>query len=121
MTMSEDCCDNTNTPPTCCDMRGLLSFSILWLLTKRDMYGQEIADELAKRRGTRPNPGTLYPALAELEKRGHVETRKEGRKKIYRLTEQGRESARVSCEYFCRAYGEIFQEHDSEQKAKLVS
>jgi len=56
-------------------MRGLLSFSILWLLTKRDMYGQEIAEELAQRRGTKPNPGTLYPALAELEKRGHVESR----------------------------------------------
>jgi DNA-binding PadR family transcriptional regulator len=99
------------SPPSCCDMRGLLSFSILWLLTKRAMYGQELADELAKRRGTRPNPGTLYPALADLEKNGNVETRKEGRKKIYNLTAQGKESARISCEYFCRAYGEIFQEH----------
>ncbi len=120
MTMSDDSCESTNAPPTCCDMRGLLSFSILWLLTKRDMYGQEIADELAQRRGNRPNPGTLYPALSELEKRGNVETRREGRKKIYSLTVQGRESARVSCEYFCRAYGEIFQEHSSAQKAKEV-
>jgi len=119
--MSDDCCETTNAPPACCDMRGLLSFSILWLLTKRDMYGQEIADELAKRRGTKPNPGTLYPALAELEKKGDVETRKEGRKKTYTLTEQGKESARVSCEYFCRAYGEIFQEHGSEaQKANII-
>ena len=114
--MSQD----TNVPPACCDMRGLLSFSILWLLTKRDMYGQKLADELAQRRGTRPTPGTLYPALAELEKRGNVETRKEGRKKIYSLTVQGRESARVSCEYFCRAYGEIFQEHGREQKVNAV-
>ena len=118
--MSDDCSESANAPPTCCDMRGLLSFSILWLLTKRDMYGQEIADELAQRRGNRPNPGTLYPALSELEKRGNVETRKEGRKKIYSLTVQGRESARVSCEYFCRAYGEIFQEHSSALKAKVV-
>jgi DNA-binding PadR family transcriptional regulator len=49
-----------------------------------------------------------------------VETRKEGRKKTYTLTEQGRESARIACEYFCRAYGEIFQEHGSEQKAKVT-
>ncbi len=75
------------------------------------MYGQELADELAKRRGTKPNPGTLYPALADLEKSGNVETRKEGRKKIYSLTSQGKESARISCEYFCKAYGEIFREH----------
>jgi len=92
-------------------MRGLLSFTILWLLTKRDMYGQELADELEKRRGFRPNPGTLYPALAELEKNELVETRKEGRKKIYSLTERGREGAMRACEYFCMAYGEIFREY----------
>ena len=118
--MPQDIHETTNVPPTCCDMRGLLSFSILWLLTKRDMYGQELADELAQRRGTRPNPGTLYPALAELEKRGNVEARKEGRKKVYTLTVQGRESAKVSCEYFCRAYGEIFPEHGTGQKVEVV-
>ena len=107
-----DCCENS--PPACCDMRGLLSFSILWLLTKRDMYGQELAEELGSRRGTRPNPGTLYPALSELEKQGLVVTRKEGRKKIYSLTERGRDGAIRACEYFCRAYGEIFREFGPE-------
>lgn len=91
-------------------MRGLLSFTILWLLTKRDMYGQELAHELEKRRGFRPNPGTLYPALADLDKNELVETRKEGRKKVYSLTERGRVGAIKACEYFCKAYGEIFRE-----------
>jgi len=91
-------------------MRGLLSFTILWLLTKRDMYGQELAGELEKRRGTRPNPGTLYPALRELEKNGLVESRIDGKKRVYRLTEEGREGTLKACQYFCRAYGEIFQE-----------
>lgn len=109
----EDCCENP--PPGCCDMRGLLSFTILWLLTKKDMYGQEIADELGRMRGTRPNPGTIYPALSDLEKNGHVETRQEGRKKIYTLTEQGRRGAVEACEYFCRAYGEIFKEYGPEE------
>ena len=103
-----DCCENL--PPDCCDMRGLLSFTILWLLTKKDLYGQEIADELERRRGTRPNPGTIYPALSELEKKGLIKCRKEGRRKIYYLTEAGREGANKACEYFCRAYGEIFRE-----------
>ena len=102
-------------------MRGLLSFSILWLLTKRDMYGQELADELALRRGTRPTPGTLYPALAELEKNELVETRQEGRRKIYRLTDEGRDSAERACEYFCRAYGEIFQEYRQDYPERFVS
>jgi DNA-binding PadR family transcriptional regulator len=92
-------------------MRGLLSFSILWLLTKRDMYGQELADELGRMRGTRPTPGTLYPALAELERTGMVEASREGRKKVYHLTVEGRESAEEACGYFCSAYGEIFQEY----------
>ena len=34
-----------------CDIRGMLGFLILFLLYERTMHGQEIADELAKRRG----------------------------------------------------------------------
>jgi DNA-binding PadR family transcriptional regulator len=113
----EGCCDNL--PPDCCDMRGLLSFSILWLLTKRDMYGQELAEELGKRRGARPNPGTLYPALGELEKDGLVVTRKEGRKKVYSLTDRGRNGTIRACEYFCRAYGEIFKEYGPEKAQQI--
>jgi len=113
MTMENRC---RNAPPNCCDMRGLLSFTILWLLTKRDMYGQEIAEELGSRRGTKPNPGTLYPALAELAKGGMVVTRKEGRRKIYTLTEHGRAGAVSACEYFCRAYGDIFKEYGPENE-----
>jgi DNA-binding PadR family transcriptional regulator len=75
------------------------------------MYGQELADELEKRRGTRPNPGTLYPALKELENKSLVEAKHEGRRKIYHLTENGRQGAIKACEYFCRAYSEIFQEY----------
>jgi len=103
-----DCCENL--PPDCCDMRGLLSFSLLWLLTKGDKYGQELADDLERMRGSRPTPGTLYPALNELEKAALVETRQEGRKKVYSLTESGREGAVKACEYFCQCYGDIFKE-----------
>jgi len=38
-------------------MRGMLGFLILFLLSKKPMHGEEIADELAKRRGD------IYPAL----------------------------------------------------------
>jgi PadR family transcriptional regulator, regulatory protein PadR len=30
----------------CCDMRGMLGFLILFLLSKKPMHGQEIADEI---------------------------------------------------------------------------
>ena len=99
-----------NTPPDCCDMRGMLSFMVLWLLLRRDMYGQEIAEEMGRRRGAKPNPGTLYPALKDLAEKGLIVARQEGRRKVYSLTEEGRRGANEACEYFCRAYGDIFKE-----------
>lgn len=98
-------------PPECCDMRGMLSFLALWLLSKRDMYGQEIAKEIGKRRGSKPNPGTIYPALKELEKRGFIRSETEGRKTVYHLTEKGRRGIQGACKYFCKAFREIFEEY----------
>ena len=105
-------------PPECCDMRGMLSFLILWLLAKRDMYGQELAKEIGKRKGTKPNPGTIYPALRELNKKGLIELKKEGRITNYHITEKGRKGIETACEYFCRAFGEIFTERMEVGKSK---
>jgi DNA-binding PadR family transcriptional regulator len=91
----------------CCDMRGMLSFMLLWLLCKRPMYGQELAIEIAKRRGDKPNPGTIYPALKDLRKRGLVQIRSEGRKTVYELTKQGQVGVTEATYYFTRVYGEI--------------
>ncbi len=93
----------------CCDMRGMLSFMMLWLLSKRPMYGQELAEEIAKRRGEKPNPGTIYPALKDLKERGLIELRVDGRKTIYELTKEGRNGVCEATTYFTRAFGEIFE------------
>ncbi len=50
-----------------CDMKGFLSYLILWNLSKKSMNGAKIAKELEKRKGTKPSPGTIYPALKELK------------------------------------------------------
>ena len=91
-----------------CDMRGMLSFMILWFLSKRSMYGQELATEIGKRRGEKPNPGTIYPALKDLSNRRMIKAHLEGRNNVYQLTEKGRASLAKSLEYFHRAFGEIF-------------
>lgn len=91
-----------------CDMRGMLSFTILWLLSNRPMYGQELATEIGKRRGDKPNPGTIYPALKELSSRGLIKAHLEGRNNVYDITEQGRASLEKAMEYFRKAFGEIF-------------
>jgi PadR family transcriptional regulator, regulatory protein PadR len=90
-------------------MRGMLSFMILWHLSTRPMYGQEIAAEIGKRRGDKPNPGTIYPALKELASHGLIKRRAEGRNIVYSITEDGRISFSKALDYFQRAFGEIFQ------------
>ncbi len=106
--MSEECCPEI---PNCCDMRGMLSFYILWLLSKRSMNGQEISEELRKRRGTKPTAGTIYPALKELRIKGLVEMERKGRTTTYSLSVEGRNGLEKACEYFCSAFGEIFKEY----------
>ena len=106
--MSEACCPEA---PACCDMRGMLSFYLLWLLSKRPMNGQELSEELRKRRGTKPTPGTIYPALKNLRIKGLVKMERVGRATIYTLTENGREGLEKACQYFFSAYGEIFHEY----------
>jgi DNA-binding PadR family transcriptional regulator len=91
-----------------CDMRGLLSFMILWLLSTRPMYGQELASEIGKRRGDKPNPGTIYPALKDLTNRGLIRGHLEGRRIVYQLTAAGKTSLAKALEYFESAFGDIF-------------
>src|SRR5207247_3142378 len=101
-----------------CDMRGMLSFTILWLLSKRSMYGQELATEIGKRRGEKPNPGTIYPALKDLASHGLIEARIEGRSSVYQLTKEGAVSLAKSREYFERAFGDILLESGPKAVAK---
>jgi PadR family transcriptional regulator, regulatory protein PadR len=100
--MTEDC------DAGMCDMRGMLSFTILWLLSTRPMYGQELATEIGKRRGDKPNPGTIYPALKDLSSRGLIKAHAEGRNNVYELTAEGRVSLGKALKYFDKAFGEIF-------------
>ena len=91
-------------------MRGLLSFLILHLLSKRRMYGTEIAEEIALRKAEKPNPGTLYPTLKQLEARGLIESAQKGNMKYYKLTPAGREGLRSAKEFFIQAYADIILE-----------
>ncbi len=73
------------------------------------MYGQELATEIGKRKGEKPNPGTIYPALKELNSRGLIKGRLEGRNTVYELTPAGKASLATALEYFEHAFGEIFR------------
>ena len=92
----------------CCDMRGMLSFLVLFLLSKKEMHGQEIADELEKRKGERPSPGTIYPALKGLKEDGFISEEKKGKTIVYTLTPEGRKALKISKHIFCRTFTDVF-------------
>ena len=74
------------------------------------MNGQQLADQLLKRRGKRPTPGTLYPALRELRERGLVNMQKRGRNTIYSLSPEGRRTVFEFAGYLCEAFHDVFAE-----------
>ena len=94
-----------------CDMRGMLSFHVLWLLSRKSMHGEEIAQEIGKRRGEKPKAGTIYPALKDMKNKGLIKGEKKGKIILYSLTSEGRKTVRYAEEYFCRSFGDIFESY----------
>ena len=93
----------------CCEMKGYLSYLILWILSKKSMNGAEIGRELEKRRGAKPSPGTIYPALKELRTTGFIEV---DENKIYSLTPEGREELKSACKFFCKIFYDMKEMSD---------
>lgn len=85
-------------------MRGMLSFLILFLLSKRPMHGQELAEEIGKRKGDKPSPGTIYPALKSLKENGFVSEQRDGKMIQYTLTPEGKSALHYAKEQFCRTF-----------------
>jgi PadR family transcriptional regulator PadR len=89
-------------------MRGLLGFLILFLLSKKPMHGQDLADEIAKRRGERPSPGTIYPALKSLREMGFIIEEKDGKTIVYTLTGRGKNALKLARQRFVRTFLDVF-------------
>lgn len=92
---------------SCCDMRGMLSFLILFLLSKTPMHGQELAEELGKRKGEKPSPGTIYPALKCLKQEGLISEKKRGKTISYSLTPKGQKVLKASKTRFCKIFMDV--------------
>jgi len=89
-------------------MRGMLSFLILFLLSKKPMHGKEIAEEIEKRKGVKPSPGTIYPALKSLKESKLIKENPEGKKIIYSLTNTGKITFKQAKQLFCRTFTDVF-------------
>lgn len=92
-----------------CDMRGMLSFQILFLLSKKSMHGDELATEIGKRRGEKPKAGTIYPALKGLKNKKLISGEKQGKLVVYSLTSEGKKTVKYAIEYFCRCFGDVLR------------
>jgi DNA-binding PadR family transcriptional regulator len=90
-------------------MKGFLSFLILWILSKRALNGAAIAEELAKRKGAKPSPGTLYPALKALQEKGYIQA---DDSKEYSLTSNGKLELDKSLQVFCQIFSDFREMKD---------
>jgi PadR family transcriptional regulator len=80
-------------------LKGLIRLHILHHAAEEEFYGQWMIHELA-RHGYTLSPGTLYPMLHAMERRGYLKSKKEqnGRtfRRLYRATALGREANRLA-------------------------
>lgn len=74
--------------------RGDLKYGLLALLEERPKHGYEMIKELEERAGGfyTPSAGAVYPTLQLMEDRGWVTSREVEGKKVYTITDAGREA-----------------------------
>ena len=75
--------------------RGDIRAAILRLLAEEPMHGYQLMQEMTERSGGvwRPSPGSVYPTLSQLEDEGLVEGEKDGGRRVFSLTDDGRAEA----------------------------
>jgi DNA-binding PadR family transcriptional regulator len=91
-------------------LNGLVRLHILHHAGERDVYGQWLIEELG-RHGYRLSPGTLYPLLHAMEKRGYLCSRQErtdrSQRRLYSITPLGREALALARERVRELYDEM--------------
>jgi len=79
---------------------GEVRLALLSLLGERPQHGYELMKQLEERSGGmyRASAGTVYPTLAQLQDEGLVVSDTEEGKRVYRLTDAGREELEENAE-----------------------
>jgi PadR family transcriptional regulator, regulatory protein PadR len=94
-----------------CDMKGFLSFIVLKMISKEDMSGDEIREEIKKRKGSKPSAGTIYPVLKSLKNSGMIEELKSNSKiKKYKLTKDGQKEVKIATKHFLNIFCDMGEE-----------
>jgi len=100
---------------------GFVRLHILYHAAKAPICGVDMMEELG-RHGYELSPGTLYPILHQLEKRGYLICEKQvvgGRqRKNYSITRDGRKLLRGARAKLQELAGEVIEDRDSMVRAK---
>ena len=86
------------------ELKGFLTFMILHELSLKKSTGEDLAKRIGQRRGSMLTPGTIYPALKNLKKKGLIKMQQFGRRKVYELTPKGRSQARLFYSLFAKYF-----------------
>jgi DNA-binding PadR family transcriptional regulator len=71
--------------------RGSVKYDVLAILADGPRHGYEIMLAIEERRGFRPSPGSIYPALQMLDDGDFVSSSEVDGKRVYSITDKGRE------------------------------
>jgi PadR family transcriptional regulator PadR len=92
---------------------GMIRLHILHHAVKEPIFGREMSDELA-RHGYRISPGTLYPLLHGLEKKGYLRSAEQragrSRRRVYRATPLGRKALKAAKSKIRELFKELIKE-----------
>lgn len=93
--------------PKYIDLKGFLSFQIMYHINKKKLCGDDLALIIGGKRGVKLTPGTIYPALKYLREKKLIIYKQHGRKKIYKLTKKGLRELKITKRLFKRIIKDI--------------
>jgi PadR family transcriptional regulator PadR len=93
-------------------MSDLIRLHILHHAVQGELYGHWMIEEL-RRHGYNVSPGTLYPMLHALERKGYLKSRTEGAgpkaRRVYRATPLGRKALAAAKDRVRDLFGELVE------------
>ena len=91
---------------------GLIRLHVLHHACEEEVFGLDMIEELA-RHGYKMSPGTMYPILHGLEKRGYVTSTEfrsgKTRRRMYRATPAGRKALKAAKQKVRELFGELIE------------
>lgn len=90
---------------------GLIRLHILYHASKEPVFGLKMIEELG-RHGYKLSPGTMYPLLHGMEKKGWLRSYKHGDRhdrRVYRATVEGRKALRIAKKRVRELFSELFE------------